>query len=58
MLKLKKMCKYTVKDLPFEIRFVPDLYEIYMRLSKCDKAILEIGEMVESVSIFFVLLCP
>ena len=45
-LKTKKMCKHTVKKLPFVIRYVPDRYKAQQM---CDKAILENGGTLEPV---------
>ena len=40
------MCKHAGKKLPFEIRFVPDLYKAQQM---CDKAILQNSGTFESV---------
>ena len=45
ILKLKKMCKYAVKKLPFLIRYVPDRCKTRQM---CDKAILENGGTLKS----------
>ena len=52
MLKLvpdpvKNMCKRTVKELPFAIRYVPDQYKTQ---EMCDKVILEKSRKLEFVS--------
>ena len=46
-LKTKKMCKHAVKRLPVVIRYVSDQYKSQQM---CDKAILENGGTLESVS--------
>ena len=45
--KTKKMCKHVVKKIPLLIRCVPDQYK---PLQMCDKAILENGGTLKSVS--------
>ena len=37
-LKIKKMCKHVVKNLPYLLRYVPDQYKTQ---EMCDKAVLE-----------------
>ena len=41
------MCKHAVKRLPFVIRYIPDRYKTQQM---CDKAILENGGILKSVS--------
>ena len=45
-LKTKKMCKYTVKKLPFVIIYLLDQYETQQM---CDKAAPENGVTLESI---------
>ena len=40
------MCKHAIKNLPFEIKYVPDWYETQ---NMCDKAVPENGGTFESV---------
>ena len=40
------MCKHTVKNLPYLLRYVSDWYKIQQM---CDKAILENGRTLKSV---------
>ena len=46
-LQTKIICKHAAKGLPFVIRYVPDRYKTQQM---CDKAILENGGILKSVS--------
>ena len=45
-LKTKKLCKHSVKKLPYLLRYVPDQYKTQQM---CDKVILENGGTLKSV---------
>ena len=46
-LKTKKMCKHAIKNLPFIIKYVPDLYKTQR---VCNKDILENSRMLTTRS--------
>ena len=46
-LKTKKMCKHAIKNLPFIIKYVPDLYKTQRM---CNKDILENSRMLTTRS--------
>ena len=45
-LKTIKICKYSVKKLPYTLRYIPHWYKTQKR---CDKAILENGGALKFV---------
>ena len=46
-LKIKKMCKHAVTELPYLLRYVPDQYKTQQMW---DKAVLENGGTLKSLS--------